>query len=325
MALSDLAVYSEYAYTAMTEVLTQQIDLFNAATDGAISLSVAANQGDYDDVVSYAKISGLVRRRNSYGSGAVAHKQLTHLIDTMVKIAAGTPPIDIDPGMFKWIQRNPEEAGVVIGRQLAGDTLADMLNAGLGACRVALVTEGTNVFDNTGAATKTFSVDLFNKGQAKFGDQYQQIVAWVMHSAPIFSVYAQALTNTAQLFNYGTVNVRRDPFGRLLVVSDSANLVTTVAGPATNYHSLGLTPGGIVVQQNSDFTANEETTNGDENIKRTYQAEWSYNAGIKGFKWDKTNGGHSPNDAAILTGTNWDKYATSAKDLAGVVVISQGG
>jgi hypothetical protein len=32
MALSDLAVFSEYTYEAITEVLSQQVELFNAAS-----------------------------------------------------------------------------------------------------------------------------------------------------------------------------------------------------------------------------------------------------------------------------------------------------
>jgi hypothetical protein len=71
---------------------------------------------------------------------------------------------------------------------------------------------------------------------------------------------------------------------------------------------------------NGDFVQNVQTLNGDENIKRTIQSEWSYNLGIKGYAWDKTNGGKSPNDAALATGTNWDRYATSFKDTAGVLL-----
>src|ERR1044072_32225 len=106
MALSDLAVYSEYAYSTATELLSQQINLFNAATNGAISLSLAANQGDFNDVAFFKKVSGLVRRRNAYGSGAQSEKVLQMLVDTMVKIAAGTPPVRIERGMFNWIQMN---------------------------------------------------------------------------------------------------------------------------------------------------------------------------------------------------------------------------
>ena len=320
MALSDLAVYSEYAYSSMTEVLRQKIDLFNAATGGAIQLRGAAHQGDYSDVAFFAKISGLVRRRNSYGSGTVAEKKMAHLVDTMVKVAAGTPPVRLDPGQFKWIQQNPEVAGAALGQQLAVDTMADMLNVGLGASYAALSAQTAVVYDATGNTSpeNTLSFGNLNNGQAKFGDQASTISAWVMHSKPMFDLYGKNLTNSASLFTYGNINVMRDPFGKLLVMTDSQNLV--IAGTPNNYAVLGLVPGAVIIDQNNDYTANEEAKNGDENIIRTFQAEWSYNVGVKGFAWDKANGGKSPNDAALLTSTNWDKYATSHKDLAGVVV-----
>ena len=320
MALSDLAVYSEYAYASMTEVLRQRIDLFNAATGGVITLRSAAHQGDFSDVAFFAKISGLVRRRNSYGSGSVGEKKLAHLVDTMVKVAAGTPPVRLDPGQFKWIQQNPEVAGAALGQQLAVDTMADMLNVGLGASYAALSAQTAVVYDATGNTLPedTLSFGNLNNGQAKFGDQASTISAWVMHSKPMFDLYGKNLANAERLFNYGNINVMRDPFGKLLVMTDSQNLVIT--GTPNKYAVLGLVPGAVIIDQNDDYTANEEAKNGDENIIRTFQAEWSYNVGVRGFAWDKTNGGKSPNDAALLTSTNWDKYATSHKDLAGVVV-----
>lgn len=326
MALSDLAVYSEYAYAAMTEVLAQQVEMFNAASGGALVLQGSAFQGDFSDVAFFQKISGLVRRRNAYGSGAVAEKVLEHLVDTMVKIAAGTPPIRIDPGQFKWIQQNPEVAGAVLGQQLAKDVLADMLNSGLGIARVALGSVAAVTLNITGETVKTVSPSVLNRGQALFGDAMSQLAAWVMHSKVLTDLYGNALANSEQLFNYGNVHIKRDPFGRLLVMTDSPNLFTvnTVPDPdETDYYTLGLVQGAVVIGQNNDWTANEETKNGDENITKTYQAEWSFQAGIKGFSWDKTAGGKSPNDAAILTATNWDQYATSHKDLAGVLIRSR--
>ncbi|AKI28741.1 major head protein [Stenotrophomonas phage vB_SmaS-DLP_2] len=322
MALSDLAVYSEYAYSAFSETLRQQVDLFNAATGGAIMLQSAAHQGDFSDVAFFAKVTGgLVRRRNAYGSGTVAEKVLKHLVDTSVKVAAGTPPVRLDPGQFRWIQQNPEVAGAAMGQQLAVDTMADMLNVGLGSVYSALSQVPDVVYDataNTDAADKLPTWNNLNNGQAKFGDQSSQIAAWIMHSTPMHKLYGSNLTNGERLFTYGTVNVVRDPFGKLLVMTDSPNLFA--AGTPNVYHILGLVPGGVLIGQNNDFDANEETKNGDENIIRTYQAEWSYNIGVKGFAWDKANGGKSPTDAALFTSTNWDRYATSHKDLAGVVV-----
>ncbi|MGF2075845.1 major capsid protein, partial [Enterococcus casseliflavus] len=84
-------------------VLAQQVQLFNSATRGGIVLRTAAHQGDFSDTAFYQKISGLVKRRNAYGSGSVSEKILEHLLDTSVKVAAGTPPVRIDPHWFQWI------------------------------------------------------------------------------------------------------------------------------------------------------------------------------------------------------------------------------
>jgi hypothetical protein len=319
MALSDLAVFSEYVYTAQTEVLRQKIDLFNAATRGAIQLRSAAHVGDYSDATLWAKVAGLVRRRNPYGSGAVAHKTLAMLVDTMVKVAAGTPPIDLPPSMFTWIQKNPEEGGAVIGQQLAGDTLADMLNTAIMAGVAALSGVAAVNYDGSAAIA---DVTIFNSGQAKFGDAYQDIQLWVMHSKPLFDIYADALTNANGLFSFESINVRQDGFGRTFVISDSPSLFNATPTP-DNYYALGLVPGALRVDQNGDFTDNISTLNGDENIQRNYQAEWTYELGVKGFAWDKTNGGKAPNDAAIGVATNWDRFATSVKDLAGVLLTTR--
>lgn len=318
MALSDLAVYSEYAYSSMTEVLAQQIELFNGASDGVIVLVPAAHQGDFSDEAFFAKISGLVRRRNAYGSGAIAQKTLKHLVDTSVKVAAGTSEIRLDPGQFRWIQQNPEVAGAALGQQLAGDLLADMLNTAIG-CAVSALSAQSSVVHGDGTTDPTF-VGL-TETAGLFGDRQNAIRAWVMHSTPVTKLYVNALTNAENLFKYDTVNVIRDPFGRLFVVTDSPSLQwsVTTPSPASGFMSLGLVQGGIYVGQNNDFDAAETVATGDENIKRTYQAEWSYNVGVQGFAWDKPNGGKSPTDAALFTASNWDKYSTSIKDLAGVL------
>lgn len=319
MALSDLAVFSEYAYESMTEVLTQQVELFNAASQGSLVLRTNPIAGDFSDSAHWALVAGLVRRRNAYGSGAVAAKDLEHLVDTMVKVAAGTPPINIPPSQFNWIQRNPEEGGAVIGQQLAVGALADMLNTSIMSFGAALTGEA-DVYEDVSASATTFATLL--GGASKFGDASNSLNAWLMHSTTMFSIFGTALANTAGLFTFGTVNVRQDGFGRPFIVTDSPALILPDAGGVgiDEYYVMGLTDSAIVCEQNSDFEDNIETSNGDENIKRTYQAEWSYNLGIKGYSWDKTTGGKSPNDAALATAANWDRVASSHKDTAGVLL-----
>lgn len=318
MSLSTLKVFNQYAYTTFQELLAQNIALFNSATQGGIVLKGGSIQGDYADEAFYSRIVGLVRRRNAYGSGAVTAKELAHLVKTSVKVAAGTPPVNIDPHWWQWINRSPEEAGVVLGKQLAEDSMSDMLNTGIKCYAAAVGAQAAVVHDATAG---TLSLGALNIGASKFGDRNQDIKCWVMHSKPLFDLYGAAITNANQLFTFGTVRVVQDGFGRPLIVTDAADLTYVATG--TKYRTLGLVPGAILVEQNDDYIENVDTKNGDENIQRTWQAQWSFNLGLKGFTWDKANGGASPTNTALGTATNWDKIATENKDLAGVLVTSQ--
>lgn len=322
MALSDLAVFQEYAQTSMTETQDQAIDKFNGAVNGGIVLTSGAHEGDFSSTAIWAKISGLVRRRNAYGSGAQSLKTLNQLVQTTVKVAAGTPPIEINPGMMKWIQKNPEEAGIVIGRQMAEDSMADMLNTGI---MVYVAGVGSVAELNHDATDGVIELGDMVTGASKMGDRSQSIEAWLTHSKCAFDIYGQALANQNRLFTFGNVQVIQDGFGRPIVMTDSPNLVTAdgVSAGVDSYSTLGLTAGAVVVEQGNEFTDNIETKNGDENILRTYQAEWAYQLGLKGFTWDTASGGKSPNDAALATAANWDRVSTSHKDLAGVLITSR--
>lgn len=318
MPLSDLAVFSEWAYSGFQEALDYNIDLFNGAAAGSIILRSKNHTGDFSDEAFWQRLQGLVRRRNVYGSASLSEINLAQVVDTMVRVASGTPPVRIDPAWFEWIRANPEEGGALYGRQLAVDMLADMLNTGIMAFVSATVAEADVYVDGTAGFMDWTS---FNDAQALFGDRSQAIRVWVMHSSPLFKLWGNALANAESLFSFGTVNVRTDPFGRPFVITDAPSLIND--GTPDTYYTLGLTPGAIVIDQIDDFTSNVDTDNGNENIKRTIQSEWSFELGLKGYAWDKTNGGKSPNDAALAVSTNWDRIVASHKDTGGVIIETQ--
>lgn len=318
MALPDMQVFNDFLYTIVSETVDQQVELFNAASRNAIQLRTASRVGDFYDEVFYKAFATPSRRRDPYASGAVAAQDLSQDTMTKVKVGGANGPFAFDPGQFAWIQKSPEEAAVTIGEQVAKAIMQDMLNAGISAANAAITTAGLS-FDGTAG---TLDLGDLNSGAALFGDRAQEIAAWIMHSKPYHDLLGASITNSNSLFEFGTINVVSDGFGRPLIVTDAPALVDTVATP-DEYSSLGLVSGGVVLEDNGDFFANTETTNGDVNIARTWQAEYSFNVGLKGYQWDKTNGGAAPTDAELATGTNWDKVATYDKDTAGVVVVTQ--
>ena len=308
----DLQVFNRQVYTVMTEVADQDVQKFNEASGGAIVLMNKPFAGDFDIQSAFKHVSGLVRRRNAYGSGAVTAVRLREMLDVAVKVAAGTAPLEFEPQQYRWTMREPELAAIRIGEMLAKERMADMLNAALTATAAAVGNNAAMVHDGSAAAP---SFDALVQGAAKMGDRAGSLKAWVMHSNTLHKLYSNALANVERLFTYDGVNVVRDPFGRVFVVTDSPALTDGGA-----FRALGLVEGAVVVNDNNDFNAVLDTKTGNENIQSVYQAEWTFGVGVKGYAWNQASGGKSPTDTALATPTNWEQFATSNKDTAGVLV-----
>lgn len=315
----DLQVFNKQTYVSMTETVAQDVAKFNEASQGTIVLLNDPFNGDFDLKASFKAIQGIVRRRNAYGSGNVPSKRLEQMLDVAVKVAAGTPPIEYEVQQYQWILQNPELAALTIGEQLGKAKIADMLNAGI-LGTVSAISGNAAAVEGDGTADPSFR--LLNRGAGRMGDRSGALRSWIVHSTTIHNLYDNALANTERLFNYDGVNVIRDPFGRVFVITDSPALINDDTD-TPYFNSLGLVEEAIVIKDNKDFNAELVPTTGGENLKYTYQGEWTYGVGVKGYAWDMANGGKSPNDASIGTPTNWDLIASSIKDTAGVLVKSK--
>lgn len=317
----DLVKFNQQTYTVMTETLDQDVQKFNTASGGAINLVAKPFKGDFDIEASFKAIANLVRRRNVDSNTAIASARLEQHKKVAVKVATGTPEILWTPAQYAWTLQNPELAAIKTGEQLARASLADMLNTAV-KCTVAALKGNTDLVYDATATTLDFKA--LTVGASKFGDRSGAIKAWVMHSGAQTNLYLNALGNIERLFSYESVNVIRDPFGRIIVVTDAPDLtyMTTGIAPKVAFNTLGLVDGGAVINNQNDFNSVIVPKTGKENIEQAYQAEWSYSSSVLGYTWDTTNGGASPTDTALGTSTNWDKIATSNKDTAGVLVQS---
>ncbi|OOR86641.1 hypothetical protein B0181_11625 [Moraxella caviae] len=312
----DLEKFNKQTYTVMTETIDQEVQVFNAQSGGTIELVAKPFQGDFDINASFKLIAGLVRHRDvNNGTNAINQKRLEQIKDVGVKIAAGTDEIVWESAQYRWIMQNPELAAVKIGEQLAKGQIANMLNSGIKSA-VSAIRGNTDVTLDKGEQALDYA--LLTQAGALFGDRSNAIKAWILHSGALTKLQLKALANSERLFTYDSVAVFRDPFGRVFVVTDSPDLVDT-----NKFNVLGLTEGGVVIANQNDFDGITTHATGKENIQRTYQAEWSYGVSVKGYAWDIAAGGANPNAATLATPTNWKKTATSNKDTAGVLLITQ--
>ncbi|RUM41435.1 MAG: hypothetical protein DSY80_08815 [Desulfocapsa sp.] len=314
MALSDLEVFSEYAYDAMTETIDQQIHLFNEASRFAIRLETVRRQGDYSHTAFFKEIDALVQMRNPYVDEDVATVQLEHADHVGVKVGIGTKPVSIKKSDFNWLKQNPKQGGVVYGKQLAAAAIQTNLNSAISSVGAAIST--------IPALTHTVDTKVTREalagGVAKFEDRWESIAIWVIHGAAIHDIFLSALQNNERLFHFGNVSVQDDGFGRPIIATNAPGLRL----PNGKSKTLGLVTGAVTIEDQDDFESNVESNNGKTNIQRTIQSEWSVSVNIKGFAWDVANGGNAPTEAALATPENWTKVVTSDRSTAGVMVVS---
>lgn len=318
MALANMQVYDTEIYTTTIELLGQKLEAFNAASGGAIVLNTNAWRGNYTKEAFFQSISGAQRRVDRNATiGAQAATQLSQGEFVGVKVAGGFGPVTFEPGQLSYLMENPATAIMVIAEGFSDALLADQLNTAVG-CGVAAV-ENIAALVNDVSASAGLSQQALNKGHYKFGDMSGMLVCDVMHSSGSESLTDKALANGEQLFVSSNVTVI-SILGKIMVVSDIPALY--VAGTPNKTKVLSITAGGIVVSNSGDIITNMDTTNGQTRIETTWQADYTFGLSLKGYAWDVTNGGASPLDAELFTGTNWDIAVTSTKHSLGTLTVA---
>ncbi len=317
MALSQMQVFNQYIMPATIETLAQMVDKFNGASNGAIRLTTEGFDGDFLQESFFQAIHSAQRRVDRYASqAAVTPTDLTQLKHSSVKIAGGFGPIRFEPSQLTWLNKPTAEGVEVASRNFAEALLADQLNTAIAALVAAIGNQADAT--NDVSASDGISYAALNDAHAKFGDHSGNIVAHIMNGAAFHKLIGQNLANAERLFQATNVQVV-DILGRAVVVTDAPALYE--AGTPNKLKVLGLVPGAAIVHDAGDVISNVQTVNGQTRIETTLQVDYTFGLGLKGYTWDEANGGKSPTDTEIATGSNWDKVATSIKHTAGVIAI----
>lgn len=323
MSLSQMQVFNQYFMPATIETLAQLVQKFNGASNGAIRLTTDGFDGDFLQESFYAAIHSAQRRVDRYTAQAAATAtDLTQLKHSTVKVAGGFGPIRFEPSQMTWLNKPTAEGIEVASRNFAEALLRDQLNTSILALVAAIGNQGADTtVDVSGTGPVTYVA--INNSHALFGDHSPNLVAQVMDGATYHSLIGQNLVNSSALFQAGNVRVV-DILGRPAIVTDAPALYTAaVTSPATpaKRRVLSLAANAAVVHDSRDIISNIETSNGQTRIETTLQVDYTFGLGLLGYTWDEGNGGKSPTDADLATGTNWDKVATSIKHTAGVMAI----
>ncbi len=212
---------------------------------------------------------------------------------------------------------NEVDAIDAVSQSLSDAILQDQLNTGILGAVAAMENNPDAVYDVTATPENISQLGL-NASHALFGDSSQNLIAQVMSGRLGYhALIGEALSNKQSLFSSSTVQVI-DILGKLVIVTDAPAL--TESGTPTVGNTISLASGGIVVTNTTDIITNIETSNGKDRIETTFQGDYTFGLNIKGYAWDMENGGKSPDDTEIGTGTNWDQFVSDIKNTAGTLL-----
>jgi hypothetical protein len=326
---SDFVIYQPEFYGALSEELAQSVAPLASV---GITQQVRQIPGHYERRALIEAISGIVSRRDLTSVSAATDASVPMDEDVSVKLNRKIGPVaqTLDswrkaglPFVADWDPTGMRGLSSYLGAQIAKATQIDMLDAALLACRVFL--EAANSASNlhTIAANGTMTTAALVTGLSKMGDRAESVNAWLMHSKPYFDLlqYQAAVSTGGTDLAFAVIqSAVPASLNRRIYVTDSASLVVT--GTPNLYRTIGLVEGGIELITSETQELVSDVVTGLEQLVGRMQGEFAYNLGIKGAKWDMTNGGINPDATALGTASNWDLRATSMKDSAGVVIIS---
>lgn len=324
--ISQMQVYEDQFFGGMYEVLDQNIDAFNGATNGAIILRNDRSKGKFSQESFFKLPTGVIADRDPTATTDAAVTGLTQGEFVSPKVNKRIGPVENTFDSFKKVGLDMETMSFVAGQQIAPEVQASFLNSGLsalvGSYKAASLSALT--YTATGESTPTLTPAHLIRGMSKMGDQAQRIGLWVMHSAPFYDLMAQQVADkllevSAGILYGGTPAT----FGKPVFVTDAPSLYdagTSASGDEV-YYTFGLVPGAIDVNESEERSALIEPVGGKNNLIMRVQGEYAFNVGVKGCTWNTATS--NPTDAQLATAANWSLAASSTKSAAGVRIVTR--
>lgn len=321
---SGFKIYNEEYYSGMYEQLAQNVNAFNAASQGGIQLVQADKRGDYEKASFVDYISTLISRRDTTSVSTATDIAMTQGNQISVKLNRKIGPVANTLDSWRKMGKDSQEMSYILGKTIAKQKMHNFLESAIRACEAALSGQSGLCYDATGESTKTMTHAYLVEGLNKMGDQAANIICWVMHSKPYFDLVKQSITDkiyeeAGRVVYGGTPGT----LGKPVVVTDCDALWVGADSSSTTYQTLGLVSGGIVVTESEGEEIAFERITGLENLVYRLQGEYAFNVGIKGFAWDTTNGGANPTDNNLGLASNWDLEFAQVKNCAGVRIVTQ--
>ncbi len=324
--LSQMKIYDEQFQSGAYEVLTKELNAFNAASLNALRLVQQGKKGYFDKAAFWQYTSNLVTRRDVTSNAAVTPTSMAQGEHIGVKIFRKVGPVQEPIEKFKIQDIDLDEMAFLFGAQSAPEIvesyLQSVFSSLVGSFSLAGVTS-SNVY--TGASARTIeSLDL-NNALKKMGDKSSRVKIWIMTSKVYRDLIGDQIANKFQNDSIGAYNLFQGlpaTMGIPVLVIDQPALFAAGSGTSVStddeYWTFGLTEDAAEVAQSEETSTFMEAKTLTENLTLVAQSEYAYNVKVKGLSY--TSATPNPTDANLATSTSWTKIANSFKDLPGIAI-----
>jgi len=303
--------------------VAEKLDIFNAATGGAIVLEsrpaqLAASGGEFTKMNRFKEISSLVNHMDEANpTGAIDTLKQEQAAGSTVYQAQRIGPVALNSDYAITGQATPDQCVANLATQFAEQQLVTIRDNLLAAGVAAIAAMDTPSADYhildvargkvTGAAvTATFS--YLNTLRAKMGDRLSDIKTWVMPSAVYKDLIGDSLANYKVDQIAGTHLYREIDalFGGNLVVVDSPSLTEALTSSyPTEYFVLGLGKNALRATILHDSPVKQAVTLDTEVDSEMYRSNFYVEYAIAGMKYDQNPA--NPTNAELATTANWDE------------------
>ena len=313
--IGDIKTYNDQFHSGFMEGILRVSTLFNEATRGCINLTNAFQRGEMESTSFWNAIDP-IQRRDRTTQAAVDTIKLTQSEQNKFKLSRRFGPVAVTDTAFKQIgdQDGQSTFGMMMGREYATSKIVNMIDTTLNAIVGALSSDVK--FQNDQSLVGTIKTTEIYKTTALFGDQAALLIAMVMHSKPWHDLTLEQLadygTTTSVAQNILVAGGGAATYNKPVLIMDSPALV--VAGVPDIFNTLILRSNAATAQDPGGDILTGDTELGKENIQYIVQGEYDFWIDVDQFAWDTTTGGQNPDDAALLTGANWD-YVRSDGDV----------
>lgn len=311
---SDIKFNEELLRMGITETIEQNVDAFNAASNGTIILNSQSLEGNFteESFIKALAASSLVQRRDYTANGDLTPAKLEEDSVNTVKLSRTYGPVASTYDAWNRSNRSIDTFSLAFGKELGVAIMADMLESSIIAGITATQVTNTAVGDGSAVFSYTNIID----GLETMGDKGGRIDCLVMHSNTYYSMVDKSLSMNA-LDTVGGMTIREGgtySLGLPVLTFDSPSFLLE----AGIYGILGLTAGALKAIESDDMIMRTQDMLLKSNLQMVMQGESSYNIGVKGCTFATTV--DNPTNVQLATAANWSYKYSDVKSGAGFLL-----